>query len=116
MPNKDITAEEHVEIAGQIYNAFGYMPETMTPETSNIMDSSTEIDLYNAVYGDVSGDTRIMPSDASKLLAYYAEAQVNPEAQKDTSIELIGDMNSDGKITPSDASMILRQYADEQTK
>ena len=115
-PNKEISVEEHLSLAAQIYADLGYMPYTRTPETSNTADSSMEIDLYNATYGDLNDDSKLTPVDASLLLSYYSECQTGTETEADMTYELLGDVNNDGKVTPVDASLVLRQYAENQTK
>ena len=115
-PNKEISVEEHLSLAAQIYADLGYMPYTRTPETSNTADSSMEIDLYNATYGDLNDDSKLTPVDASLLLSYYSESQIGTETEADMTYELLGDVNNDGKVTPVDASLVLRQYAENQTK
>lgn len=61
--------------------------------------------------GDINGDGRITPSDASTVLSYYAEISTGGDEYWDSADMECGDINQDGFITPSDASAVLTYYA-----
>ena len=116
VPNKELTLDEHLKLAAQIKNDLGYAPLTISPASSDATAFATEIDLFNATYGDLNDDSKLTPVDASLLLSYYSESQIGTETEADMTYELLGDVNNDGKVTPVDASLVLRQYAENQTK
>ncbi len=56
-------------------------------------------------YGDVNGDNKVSPLDASLVLQY------NAKLIKELAFVEAADVNGDGKITPLDASLILQYNA-----
>lgn len=70
-----------------------------------------EVGSYEAtgddvLLGDVDGNGRITPNDASEALRIYVRLNENPtEAQR-----AAADTDKNGRITPNDASMILQKY------
>ena len=115
-PNSDVSFEEKLKIASQIKKDLGYGFFSISPTSADTTAFSTEIDLFNATYGDLNDDSKLTPVDASLLLSYYSESQIGTETEADMTYELLGDVNNDGKVTPVDASLVLRQYAENQTK
>lgn len=64
--------------------------------------------------GDVNGDEKVDPTDASIILNEYANTEVmgNPSKLSSEQKEA-ADYNGDGKITPDDATGVLKEYANE---
>ncbi|MDD6098378.1 MAG: hypothetical protein PUB66_06590, partial [Oscillospiraceae bacterium] len=87
-PNKEISLDEHLKLAAQIYDEFGYFSPMDSPESTNSTERSTEIDLFNATYGDLNDDSKLTPVDASLLLSYYSESQIGTETEADMTYEL----------------------------
>ena len=64
-----------------------------------------------AELGDVNVDGKVDSSDASAVLAEYANVQTGGAGGFTESQLKSADINSDGKIDSSDASKILAYYA-----
>ncbi len=84
---------------------------TLTDDDSSTDDSSTDDSSIEdgsttepVVYGDVNGDEKVSPLDASLVLQY------NAQLIKEIDVNA-ADVNGDGKISPLDASLILQYNA-----
>lgn len=62
-----------------------------------------------ALPGDLTGDGAVDSSDASEVLAVYANGATGGTVTDET--KSIGDINKDGLVDSSDASLILEYYA-----
>lgn len=67
------------------------------------------------VVGDVNCDGRIDASDASKILAIYAELSTNNKIAPHIIMKRYADWDGDGSIDASDASSVLKRYAELST-
>lgn len=65
--------------------------------------------------GDVNGDGKVDSSDASLVLAEYAQLSTGKNSVLSETAAKLADLNKDGKIDSSDASMILAYYSHVST-
>lgn len=80
-------------------NCFEYAPAAFV---INVVDPNAP-EEPQVLYGDVNGDGKITPYDATLVLRHDAEI----ESLGDTGL-VAADVNGDGKVTPFDATLILR--------
>jgi len=122
-----IQDDNSVLITGQKLNLTGWVGESKDDSSNGflidavesvlIKDSKILIDpdkdgVYTEVQkGDICSDGNIDASDASKILARYAQISSNGISSKNYLNDDIADYNGDGVINASDASAVLAYYA-----
>ena len=125
----------HLAIAAAVLEQINILHDD-TGLLSQIYNSLEDKDSYPAValetyekvagnpvgnkLGDLNGDDKITPVDASVALMAYAKKQTQPDSSAGyeglTSSQIdAADVNKDGSITPVDAAQMLRYYSYCQT-
>lgn len=93
---------------------------TTTTTTTTTVTTTTSPTSDKNKLGDLNGDDKITPVDASVALMAYAKKQTQPDSSAGyeglTSSQIdAADVNKDGSITPVDAAQMLRYYSYCQT-
>ena len=114
-PFEEIIKEE--EFANIFYNSYSCDEFISAADASLLMIYISE----HNVPGDIDYDGVADPTDASKVLKYYAVGSTGNEfkdyftREEETDIIILGDVESDDTIDATDAALILGSYADAQT-
>ncbi len=88
-----------------------YADSSKITDISAIIAEEEEKEAAKATLGDVNEDGTVDSSDASKVLAAYAQKATGGELGLTESQERNADVNMDGAVDSSDASSILGFYA-----
>lgn len=114
-PFDEIIKDE--EFASIFYNSYSCDEFISASDASFLM---TYISEHN-VPGDVDYDGVADPTDASKILKYYAVSSTDGRykdyftREEEGDIRILGDVDGDDMIDATDAALILSNYADAQT-
>lgn len=107
IPNGEVTAEEHLEIAKQIKKDLNLYPISISTTSGTLGGDS--INMFNINSGDANADSEISISDVLAITAYIA----NPSDNHLSQLGLINaDVNGDGAVTANDALTIQQYLAD----
>lgn len=102
-------AEITVKAEGGSYDDVEYRIN-IDAQTAVVNIKAADVEKPEIILGDVNGDGKIRPADASVILKYVADILTLDDSQI-----LAADVNGDGKIRPADASTILKYVADIDT-
>ncbi|MBP3380647.1 MAG: dockerin type I repeat-containing protein [Ruminococcus sp.] len=102
-PNYPITAQEHLDIAADIYDKLGYYGNYISPSSDRF--NIEKIDLYNALDGDANNDGELDIADATLVLQSIGNAdKYSLSAQGAYN----ADVNGSGDVTALDALEIQK--------
>ncbi|MBQ3138855.1 MAG: hypothetical protein IJB68_04995 [Ruminococcus sp.] len=107
IPKKEVTEAEHIELAKEIYEATGYKPFGVSPESAAPSLSGLNIDLTKYLNGDANCDNVQSMADAASIF----QAIGNPDKY---SLSDLGQFNADyagDGLTPDDAIAIQKKLA-----
>lgn len=108
VPSDNISLTEQLDIAKDIYNETGLLPNYHAIPESCLKVSEASIDVYNAIDGDTNNDGELTVADAAAILQYLGNTEQYPiSAQGKFNAELDG---SDG-ITVKDAIELQKLVA-----
>lgn len=105
---EDMSLEEQLDIALDIYNKFGLCQYGISPDLAYMAGGKT-IDLYNAVVGDANNDGEVGIADATLILQSIANADkyiLSPQGAYNA------DVNGSGDVTALDALEVQKIDAD----
>ena len=104
-PNYPITAQEHLNIAADIYDKLGYSGAFVSPDSVDSDVCDNKIDLCNAIDGDANNDGELDIADATLVLQSIGNAdKYSLSAQGAYN----ADVNGSGDVTALDALEIQK--------
>lgn len=103
IPDDEISAAEHLELAEKIYESTGLAPCGISLDVVHIITGTT-IDVYNAIDGDTNNDGELTVADAAAILQYLGNAEAYPISDQG---KFNADIEDDG-ITAADALTVQK--------
>ncbi|MBO5343778.1 MAG: hypothetical protein J6A57_04970 [Ruminococcus sp.] len=107
IPKKEVTEAEHIELAKEIYEATGYKPFGVSPESATPSLGGLTLDLTDYLNGDANCDNIQSMADAAAIL----QAIGNPDKY---ALSDLGEFNADyagDGLTADDALAIQKKLA-----